>query len=230
MQWVLFDCFNTLIDDFDASGSIDGLETIAHLPVAAGLFPSVSKFRSAYTAARAVNWWQSDSEVHFEVRLREVFIRQGRAGTASADRLVSEMLDLFAQTYPASVRLTPGVEAMLQAWSTGAKLAVVSNFFMPEWPQKMLEYHRLGDYFEFVIDSAALGAKKPESEIYQAALQRVGVDPAEVLFVGDDYQRDVVAPRTHGMQARHVCRHGVRPGIDPSPEDNAIKHWDAFRP
>ena len=94
----------------------------------------------------------------------------------------------------------------------------------------MLEYHGLGDYFEFVIDSAALGAKKPESEIYQAALQRVGVDPAEVLFVGDDYQRDVVAPRTHGMQARHVCRHGVRPGIDPSPEDNAIKHWDAFRP
>ncbi|MDC0174098.1 hypothetical protein OAI54_00730, partial [Pseudomonadales bacterium] len=64
---MLFDCFNTLIDDFDASGSIDGLETIAHLPVAAGLFPSVSKFRSAYTAARAVNWWQSDSEVHFEV-------------------------------------------------------------------------------------------------------------------------------------------------------------------
>ena len=94
----------------------------------------------------------------------------------------------------------------------------------------MLEQVGLGDYFEFVIDSAAVGAKKPEPEIYQAALQRVAVDPAQVLFVGDDYHRDVLAPRTHGMQARHVCRHGVRPGIEPSPEASAIKHWDEFRP
>jgi HAD superfamily hydrolase (TIGR01509 family) len=230
MQWVLFDCFNTLIDDFEADGSIDGLDTIAHLPVAAGLYPSISSFRSAYSAARALNWWQSNSEVHFPVRLREVFIRDARVSCAAAEQMTDEMLDEFARSYPGSLRLTLGVEAMLQAWSRHCRLAVVSNFFMPDWPQKMLEQVGLGDYFEFVIDSAAVGAKKPEPEIYQAALQRVAVDPAQVLFVGDDYHRDVLAPRTHGMQARHVCRHGVRPGIEPSPEASAIKHWDEFRP
>ena len=61
MQWVFFDCFNTLVDDFDAEGAIDGLETIAHLPVAAGLFESQAAFRSAYRTARQYNWWQTNS-------------------------------------------------------------------------------------------------------------------------------------------------------------------------
>jgi HAD superfamily hydrolase (TIGR01549 family) len=230
MQWVFFDCFNTLVDDFDAEGAIDGLETIAHLPVEAGLFESEAAFRSAYRAARQYNWWQTDSEVHFDVRLHAVFCRSGGMDAATATVLVKQMLEVFAATYPASLRLTREVEPMLQRWSKVANLAVVSNFFLPGWPQQVLAEFGLGQYFQFVIDSAAVGAKKPEPGIYQAALAQAAVAPAEVLFIGDDYERDVLMPRQLGMQARHVCRWADRPGVVASPDADAIRHWDDFQP
>jgi hypothetical protein len=68
MDWVFFDCFNTLIDDFDSQGTIDGLETIAYLPLDAGVFDTAVAFREAGREARAVNWWRPESEVHLAVR------------------------------------------------------------------------------------------------------------------------------------------------------------------
>jgi HAD superfamily hydrolase (TIGR01549 family) len=229
MDWVFFDCFNTLIDDFDSQGTIDGLETIAYLPVEAGVFDTAVAFREAFREARAVNWWRPDSEVHLAVRLQEVLVRRGGMEAPAAVGLVDEMLAAFEVTYPATLRLTPRVQEMLEHWAAVARLAVVSNFFMPGWPQQVLETHGLGQYFEFVIDSAAIGAKKPEPKIYREALRLAGVAPGNVLFVGDDYQRDVVAPREYGMQARHLCRFGHRPGTAPSPDSDPIRHWDEFR-
>ncbi|MFT4633533.1 MAG: HAD superfamily hydrolase (TIGR01549 family) [Candidatus Pseudothioglobus sp.] len=229
MDWVFFDCFNTLIDDFDSQGTIDGLETIAHLPVEAGIFPTAEAFREAFRDARAVNWWRPESEVHLAVRLHAVLSRLGGVDATAADRLVDQMMTAFEATYPATLRLTPRVQEMLEHWSKVARLAVVSNFFLPGWPQQVLEAHGLGRYFEFVVDSAVIGAKKPEPEIYLEALRLAGVGADKVLFVGDDYQRDVLAPRSHGMQARHVCRFGDRPGTVVSPEMNAVRHWDEFR-
>jgi putative hydrolase of the HAD superfamily len=229
MDWVFFDCFNTLIDDFDSQGTIDGLETIAHLPVEAGVFATAEAFREAFREARTVNWWRPESEVHLAVRLHEMLVRREGMDLTSSVNLVDQMMVAFDATYPATLRLTPRVEEMLEYWAKVARLAVVSNFFMPGWPQQVLEANGLGKYFEFVVDSAMIGAKKPEPKIYLEALRLAGVTPAKVLFIGDDYQRDVVAPRMHGMQARHVCRFGDRPGTARSPETDAIRHWDEFR-
>jgi putative hydrolase of the HAD superfamily len=230
MDWIFFDCFNTLIDDFDAEGTIDGLETIAHLPVDAGVFDTPVAFREAFREAREFNWWRPESEVHLAVRLQQVLLRRGGMGAPAAVELVSQMLTTFDATYPATLRLTARVEEMLAHCAKVARLAVVSNFFMPGWPQQVLDAHGLGGYFEFVVDSAMVGAKKPEPEIYLEALRLADVTPDRVLFVGDDYQRDVLTPRLYGMQARHVCRFGDRPGVVSSPDRDAIRHWDEFRP
>ena len=144
MDWVFFDCFNTLIDDFDSQGTIDGLETIAYLPVNAGVFDTAVAFREAVREARAVNWWRPESEVHLAVRLQEVLVRRGGMEATAAVRLVDEMLVAFEVTYPATLRLTPRVQEMLEHWAGVARLAVVSNFFMPGWPQQVLETHGLG--------------------------------------------------------------------------------------
>jgi putative hydrolase of the HAD superfamily len=199
------------------------------LPVEAGVFDTAEAFREAFREARAVNWWRPESEVHLAVRLHRVLSRSGGMDSVAADRLVDQMMTAFDATYPATLRLTPRVQEMLEHWSAVARLAVVSNFFMPSWPQQVLKAHGLGEYFEFVVDSAAIGAKKPEPKIYLEALRLAGVAPSKVLFVGDDYQRDVVAPRKYGMRARHVCRFGDRPGTALSPDADAIKHWDEFR-
>lgn len=229
-NWILFDCFNTLIDDFDDSGSIDGMGTIAHLPVEAGVFSSEQSFRLAYNQGRDHNWWQDSSEVSLNIRLQALFERQGTIPDDKIAALVEAMLDHFSHTYIHTIRVTAGVEAMLKAWSQEANLAVVSNFFLAGGPKAFLDRLDLGQYFTFVIDSAEVNSKKPEDLIYQKAIEKTAVEPSKITFVGDDFHRDVARPREFGMKARHYCRFGQRPGVSKSPEAMPIKHWDSFRP
>jgi putative hydrolase of the HAD superfamily len=49
------------------------------------------------------------------------------------------------------------------------------------------------------VDSAIVGATKPDRRIFEAALERLGVPPAEALFVGDSLPRDMEGAKALGM-------------------------------
>ncbi|MDD4253168.1 MAG: HAD family hydrolase, partial [Methanoculleus horonobensis] len=70
-------------------------------------------------------------------------------------------------------------------------------------------YDRLG----FVIFSSDLGFQKPDTRIYAAALGRMRLSALEVLFIGDNPENDVDAPRRLGMQALHVEEAWTRYGV-----------------
>ncbi|MBM4423989.1 MAG: HAD family phosphatase [Chloroflexi bacterium] len=56
--------------------------------------------------------------------------------------------------------------------------------------------------FEELVISAEEGLRKPDPEIYERALRRLGVSAAEAVFV-DDVQENVEAARRVGMTAIH---------------------------
>lgn len=229
LEWIFFDCFNTLIDDFDEAGSISGLQCIMHVPVDAGLFIDGEQFRLAYESARRLNWGKPlDVEVNLDERL--LFVLQQHCSSEEAGQLTQQMIALWQDRYVFELRLGQGVPEMLTAWQARYKLALVSNFYLPQWPEKFLAYFELDKHFTYMFDSAAIGYKKPDARFYQHALTETGADPASVLFVGDCPLRDVQTPRQHGMAAIHRCRHGERPGIEASSEQHCIRDWHNFRP
>lgn len=52
-----------------------------------------------------------------------------------------------------------------------------------------------------VVGSRAHGYVKPHPTIFQAALQQLGVEPAEAVMVGDSLEEDVEGARALGMRA-----------------------------
>src|SRR5207253_561570 len=56
------------------------------------------------------------------------------------------------------------------------------------------------DLFDDVIVSAEVGVAKPEPRIYALAAERLGLPPAECVFI-DDAERNVDAARATGMHA-----------------------------
>ena len=50
--WIFFDCFNTLLDDFDEAGDESGLGSILDLPVREGYFATPRGFEAAYSRWR----------------------------------------------------------------------------------------------------------------------------------------------------------------------------------
>ncbi|MBT6274482.1 MAG: HAD family hydrolase [Chromatiales bacterium] len=231
--WVFFDCFNTLLDEADGLTGETGMLPIAHLPVEAGRFTTCEDFISAYVKWRAQAWPSAGDDTDDGGQYREIPLSHRLTAVLGpdAEQLVDAMVDAFAAGYPTTLSMTPGVETMLEHVSTRFRCGVVSNIFLPGLPAQLLSDFGLGKYFEFIVDSAELGFKKPDRRIYAAALELASALPADVVFVGDNRQNDALAPAALGMQGVWFNRKKV-PGAHAAngnvTEFSTIKNWSQF--
>jgi len=85
----------------------------------------------------------------------------------------------------------PGVKrGVAKLLEQGMRCAVISN--SDGSIRASLEEAGLADMFEFVIDSAEEGCKKPQPEIFALGVERLGgVSPRQVAYVGDSLFHDV---------------------------------------
>jgi putative hydrolase of the HAD superfamily len=105
----------------------------------------------------------------------------------------------------------PGVEdALARLAGRGVALAVVAD-----WDYGLHDHlrdHGLERYFAVVVTSAEAGAAKPSPAPFLAALDRMRVEPARALHVGDQ-ARDEEGAAAAGM---HFAR---------APLDDAVRRW-----
>ena len=59
----------------------------------------------------------------------------------------------------------------------------------------------LAESFDLLVDSHLVGFRKPDPAIFRHALERLGVEAGEAVFVGDSYAHDALAARDAGMRA-----------------------------
>jgi epoxide hydrolase-like predicted phosphatase len=95
------------------------------------------------------------------------------------------------------------IDCMRELRGRGLRMALLTNNvreWEPQWRAKLPE---IDEIFEVVVDSAFVGMRKPDREIYELTLERLGdVEAAECLFV-DDVDVNCEAARALGMQAVH---------------------------
>jgi putative hydrolase of the HAD superfamily len=96
--------------------------------------------------------------------------------------------------------------AMAELRSRGLRLVCVSNWdiSLPD----VLERCDLLTAVDGVVTSAGAGARKPDSAIFEAALDVAGVRPAEALHVGDTEEEDVDGARAAGIDVLLLDRDG----------------------
>ncbi len=233
-DWIFFDCFNTLIDDFDPSGDESGMTPVHDLAIASGLYNSVAEFGQDYLQWRQVELMGQGYEIPLPERLTALLRRRSpQMPKDQLESLVTKMVHAFVSNYPSTLRLPPGLDEMLNHWHGKVAMGVISNFHMADLPRQMLEQFGLDHHFEFILDSATCGWRKPGPEIYHAAFHLAGVSETAVgniLFVGDHLDNDVLMPLELGMQAIYFDRSGDRPSSARAPDHvSAITHWDQFR-
>lgn len=87
------------------------------------------------------------------------------------------------------------------------------------------DIHRvgLGEHFDFAFSAEQVGAPKPHSALFEAALEHAGVDPHQMVYVGDDPHLDVDAANRLGLRTVWVKKSDdAEPGeTDP---DHVIRH------
>jgi len=81
----------------------------------------------------------------------------------------------------------------------GYRMALLTNN-VREWELRWRSLAPIDEIFELVVDSAFVGVRKPEPEIYELTVAGLGVPAAECLFV-DDIEINCAAARAAGMSA-----------------------------
>ena len=69
----------------------------------------------------------------------------------------------------------------------------------------------LSKYFDFILSSSMIGAEKPSPNFFQAGLDwarrlHPDLDPAQCVYVGDHYEKDVVGSRLAGFKPLWLVR------------------------
>jgi putative hydrolase of the HAD superfamily len=133
----------------------------------------------------------------------------GQAGeeavwAAVADRFQLNPIDLaalrgdFFSGSAWNARLIDYARSLRARYTTGTvyQTGIISN----AWPNARAAVQRWvnGDAFDELIFSAEVGLAKPDRRIYELALARLHVEPAEAIFI-DDVPENVVAAQAIGM-------------------------------
>ncbi len=96
----------------------------------------------------------------------------------------------------------PMIELMREAKAAGFRMAMLTNN-VKEWEPLWRSMLPVDEIFELVVDSAFVEMRKPEPEIYELILERLGGTPAtECLFV-DDADVNCEAASALGLTAVH---------------------------
>lgn len=104
------------------------------------------------------------------------------------------------------------LEAVSALEASGLALGIVSNF--EAWLEDLLATLGVRDRFPVRVISGLEGIEKPDARIFELALERIGADAADAVYVGDNPEFDVEPARAIGMLPVLIDRRGRFPDAD----------------
>eukprot|EP00933_Yihiella_yeosuensis_P053411 TRINITY_DN51648_c0_g1_i1.p1 TRINITY_DN51648_c0_g1~~TRINITY_DN51648_c0_g1_i1.p1 ORF type:complete len:240 (-),score=24.56 TRINITY_DN51648_c0_g1_i1:88-807(-) len=127
---------------------------------------------------------------------RKMTLRRLLGSEASAE-------DAFQQWFLVRNRpcFYPGaVDALKVLSNAGYRLCAISD-----GNSEPMEIPELKGLFDFHVSAAEAGAQKPDPRPFQLAAKRAGVTCSKMVYIGDNYQKDVLGSKAAGMKSVWVC-------------------------
>lgn len=88
------------------------------------------------------------------------------------------------------VEVREGAEDALRAAADAGPVGILSNCSLPGLAERTVARANLPVSFDAVVTSVGCGWRKPHDRAFEAAADRLGVAPSELVHVGDDPRAD----------------------------------------
>lgn len=172
-------------------------------------------------------------EVHLRVLAGELTLEEARRerirtllsgnGEVPPDGEVRDLASRFRDEYRQNRRAAEGVHELLEELRERCILVgIVTNNVTAEQKDK-LAFCGLDPLIDFMVTSEEVGSPKPESAIFEAALERAGCRKNEAVVVGDSWESDILGARRAGIRAIWFNPRGL-------PRPAPVAEIRAFRP
>jgi putative hydrolase of the HAD superfamily len=200
---------------------LDFFGTLARATTSVGIDEILARHGHTISEDLQEMWWSGDIDGHEHVeqsRSRDHYLAWQQERLVSmlheADVHPAEHEAILADLHAGrSVRVLEAYDevpdVLRELRERGLTLAICSNW---DWDlEPAIAETGLDGWFDALVSSAWAGARKPHPRIYRYLLDQTGLDPAEILFVGDTWGPDVVGPLAAGMTPAYLERDGHWP-------------------
>jgi putative hydrolase of the HAD superfamily len=153
-------------------------------------------------ARRPLSARSQEEKYALYARYQAILLRE--AGIEHDQRVIPNLLAAMQQSRMDLVLFDDVAPTLTDLAAKGLILGLISNV-----EQDMTgTLTKLGLYawLKIVVTSLDAGAGKPRPEIFQEALRQAGVKPSESIYVGDQYNVDIVGARGAGMKGILIDR------------------------
>lgn len=199
VKHIFFDLDHTLWDhDQNAFETIS--ELLSELELLAGQDVDPRTFYDAYREINVRLWGmyrraEIDSEELRERRFREIFSVFEYHDAAGVTKFSEE----FLARCPLKSTLVEGARELLDWSNENYSLHIITNGFANIQEVKMRSAN-MTHYFDTVTTSESSGHKKPHRGIFEHAFKVANADPAESIYVGDNFEVDVKGGLDFGVR------------------------------
>ena len=204
IKGLIFDCYKTLIDIRTDEKSRETNERLSRWLLYQGVRIEPDRLREEYRR-KVIQRLGNSGHQHPDIRIEEIFteicaenafreIDPKWLGVEAARTFRTASLRKL-EAYPQSLRL-------LEKYRNVPK-CIVSNA-QRVFTEQELRFLNLYDQFNFVILSSDHRIKKPDTRLFKLALDQLGLEPWEVLSIGDTPENDIYPPQSLGINAMHI--------------------------
>jgi putative hydrolase of the HAD superfamily len=198
IQAVVFDWYATLARPFD-----DGWWSQLRSLIASGGGTVDDEAIAAWEAMPTDHVAFSESKESYEAWSIDRF-RHLLSACGVPDRALDGVVDA-SEALRSSEQITVidgAIEVVERLRSGGLAVAVCSNW---DWDlDRHLVANGIEAHFDLVVCSASAGYRKPHGAIFDRVTAGLGVEPASVVFVGDDIGADIGGAIAAGMHPVHA--------------------------
>jgi putative hydrolase of the HAD superfamily len=198
---VFFDLYHTLVryepsqEELEAralkSFGITVTAEALHRPILAA-----NEFIYQEIARRPLSQRSKEEVMALYARFQRMVFQE--AGIAEDEKLVLRLLDMMQRAKMKLVLFDDVTPALDDLKKRALTLGLVSN--IERDMTATLEELGLSSRLDIVVTSQDSGFTKPQPEIFQYAMRQAGVKPAETIYIGDQYQVDILGAVGVGMK------------------------------
>lgn len=103
----------------------------------------------------------------------------------------------------------PESRAVLEALRSIVKIGMITNG-ASDIQRAKIAGSGLAGYFDTILISGEEGFGKPQPEIFRLAIDRLDVDEASAVMIGDSLARDVAGAASVGIKSIWINRSGIK--------------------
>lgn len=232
IKGILFDLYGTLID-IETNEAMDEIyRAIAHYLTYHCVYLRRWEVRERYYR---IMKQQKDAsgeeypEIDVEAIWNELLMQEGIKSVPIRGQQAKVIAHIYRGVSRNRLQLYPDVKRVLNELQARYRLALISD---AQSCYAMPEIHAVGldGYFDPIIISSYFGFRKPDSRLFKKALERMELEPHEVIGVGNDMFRDIYGAKLLGIRSIFIdSNQGTKTYKDVSPDYRITQFDDVLK-